>query len=217
MKQAGRLLLPDNRRSLLYGFHRSDLVIHMHHGDQDRVRPQRLPEFLQINHAPAIHPEPGNLESLLLQIAHGILHRRVLDGCGNQMSATAPVCHGTAHQRQIVCLRAAGGKENFLLLRLQRRGDLFPGIPNILLRCHPTAVKGRGISEILPQNLHHQIRRCRRTAGGGGIVKICFHFSYRFPFLLRRHLPSLLSHSNFCSHIHDIRASGVISASRRPA
>ena len=56
MKQAGRLLLPDNRRSLLYGFHRSDLVIHMHHGDQDRVRPQRLPEFLQINHAPGDPP-----------------------------------------------------------------------------------------------------------------------------------------------------------------
>ena len=60
-------------------------------------------------------------------------------------------------QRPVICLRTAGGKEDFLFLYLQGLCDLGSGIFYILLCLHSLSVAGRGISVILCHKLHRQV------------------------------------------------------------
>ena len=75
------------------------------------------------------------------------------------------VCPGTAHESQIVALRAAGGEIKLLFLHLQIAGDKLHRLPHIFLGIHALIMKGRRIPVMLCHNFIHQLCRALVAAG----------------------------------------------------
>ena len=176
VKQGGGVLPADQGADVLHRLHCADLIVHVHDGDQDGVRPDGLLQLLKGNVAVAVHGQVGHLKSLFLQKCQRIVHAGVLDPGADDVLSGPVVGHGRADQGHVVALRAAGGEQNLLLFHLQGLCHLGRGLAHVLLRLHALAVLGGGVAVILCHRLHHDVLHAVKDPGGGGIVKICFHF-----------------------------------------
>ena len=96
MKQGGRVLPADQGADVLHRLHRADLIVHVHDGDQNGVRPDGRPQLLQRNVAVAVYGQVGHLKALFLQKCQGIVHAGVLDPGADNVLPGPVVGHGRA-------------------------------------------------------------------------------------------------------------------------
>src|ERR1035437_3559879 len=68
----------------LNGLDRADLVVGQHHGHEDGPVVQRCVQLVGINPAVAVDRDLDDLEAELLEVAHRVAHRVVLDGARDQ-------------------------------------------------------------------------------------------------------------------------------------
>ena len=106
---------PGQRCNIL---HCTDLVIHVHHGYNDRIFPHSIPQLFRINTSLLIHRQARHSKALLFQKIRHRTNRRMLHGCHHDMISGTAVCHSCTDQRPVVGFRAAGGIVDFLFLYL---------------------------------------------------------------------------------------------------
>src|SRR5699024_9164132 len=178
MKKGFRAELMDKLPDLLHRHYRTHFIINIHNRYQDGVRPENRFQRVQLYPPLIIYRHIVNFETLLLKKGRGLAYRRMLHHSGHDMVSAAPVGHGRADQRQVVGFRAAGGKKDFFFLHFQDSGNDPGRFFYVILRFHAFAVHGGGIAVILHHGLYHDILYRFIASGGGGIIKIYFHFIY---------------------------------------
>ena len=118
MKQCFRRTLMDDLRDLLHRFDRTDLIVHMHDRNQNRIAAQHRPQLFRRHHAVFVHRQIAYLKAFFFECRHRIVHRRVFDHRRHNMPALPLLCARCPENRQIVAFRAARGKNNLFFLCL---------------------------------------------------------------------------------------------------
>ena len=163
------------------GLNRADFVVRQHDADQRGVVTQRGLQLLRPDQPVLVHVQIGDLKAVLLQPRHGVQHRVVLEGGGDEV-LFAP---GRALTRQlpdgpVVRLRAAGGEVNLPRLRAQAPGHALPGLLQRRAGALPQLVEAGGVAVVLPQRREHRRQSRLADAGGGRVVHINCHDFHAF-------------------------------------
>ena len=161
---------------------RSDLVINIHDRDQDRIRPQRLPQSLQIDDAAAVDRDSRHFVPFLLKGLHRLRDRVMLERRRHDVTSLVPQRAHRGADRGVVRFRTAGGKYDLPRLALQCSRDLLPRLLHETFRLHPLRMHGGRISVIRSEDLHHDV--CHGIEGPGRrcIVQICFSHAHSLTF-----------------------------------
>jgi hypothetical protein len=102
----------------------TDLVVHVHQRDEDRVRAQRRLDLAGSDDAVRTRLEVGDLEPLALELAAGGQHRRVFGPRGHEVPPARLVEARRAEQREVVGFRGTGGPDDLRRIGADERGDL---------------------------------------------------------------------------------------------
>ena len=158
--------LSADSRELCDGLHRADLVVRPHHGGERGVRPQRVFELRGVHEPIGVHPDPGNLEALGLEVPRGLPDGGVLDAGDDDVPFLGRSRACQAKDRQVVCLGAAAGEED-----LPWRSPDHPGYR----RARPSTASRAAVPEACrEEGLPRGPRRCdsmaSRTRGSRGVV-----------------------------------------------
>ena len=115
----------------------------------------------------------GDGKALPFQFLHGAEHGGMLKSRGNQVAlALARHDPGGGFDGPVIGFRAAGGEENFVVLRPQAPGDLFPGFLQRAF-CPPAQGIGRGrVAVGFLEEGQHGFQNPGREGGGSGVVRI---------------------------------------------
>ena len=167
MEKRGGILGIDALCDLLYGLHRSDLVVGVHDGHQDRVIPDSF--FHQVGGYDSIlvHGKISHFKALGFQILHRLGDCGVLDHRSDQMAPSSHVCQRTADDGDIVGLCTAGSKHEVSLVDLQDLRQVFLRLRDILLRFHSLVVHAGGIAVLFQVYFVHQLHNFRKAPGRG--------------------------------------------------
>ena len=130
-------------------------LLRVHDGDQDGVGPDGLAHVLGIDQTAAVHRHPGDLVAALLQILHGLEHRVVLDGGGDEVLALLLLGVGRAQDGPVVGLGAAAGEVDLVGLGADGAGDGLPGLLHGAGRAESQAVDGGGVAVLLGEPGEH--------------------------------------------------------------
>ena len=85
VKDGRRIDAVDDLSDLLHRLHGSHLVVHIHDGDQNGVRPHGLPQLVQVHMAFCVHFEISHLKAHLLQKAQSVVDGRMLNIGGDNV------------------------------------------------------------------------------------------------------------------------------------
>ncbi len=154
------------------GLDGAHLVVAVHDRDQDGVGPDGLAHVLGIHQAAAVHRDLGELPAALLQILHGLEHRVVLDGGGDEVLALLLLRVGSAEDGPVVGLGAAAGEVDLVRFGADDAGDGLPGLLHGARRTQSQAVDGRRVAVILGEVGEHRLHDLRVGGGGGRVVEI---------------------------------------------
>jgi SHS2 domain-containing protein len=151
----------------------ADLVVDEHHRDQDRVRPQRRLELVEVEQAVFLHVEVGDVETLALQLAHRVEHRLVLCLHGDQVLAARLVELRRALDREVVRLGRTRRPDDLARVGADQRGDVLArlldhrfGFPA------PGVAARRGVAEVLTQPRDHRVNDTLVHRVRGGVVDV---------------------------------------------
>ena len=160
--------LPD----LLHRLDRPHLVVGRHHGDQDRIRPDRPFKLSGIHQPFGIHIQISDPGSHFLQIFTRMQHRMMLDPRGDNMPALILPRLEHRLQRPVIRLRSARRKIDLIRLGPQRPGDRLSGPQKCLPALTRKAVYTARISIIFRKIRQHSLHHLRRRPGGGRVIQI---------------------------------------------
>ena len=175
MKQRLCVFLLYDPRRLFHRLNGSDLIVHIHHGDKDRLPADCFLKGRKRHDPVPVHREICHGKSPVLQMSHGIYHRRMFNGRCDQVLSRPLIGKRRADERQIIGLRTPGSKTDPFLADLQIFCKKRFRFLYIVFRIHPLFMKRRRIPIVLPQNADHLLRHALHTPGRSRIVQICLH------------------------------------------
>ena len=164
--------LVDQLRHLTDGHHRSGLIVDHHHGHQEGILPQGGLQLRQRHPALGVGLKVGHLEALHFQLLHGVEDRVVLHTGRDDVLFLLAEPPGSAEQRPVVGLGAAGGEKYPVRLRTHGSRHLHPGGPQLLRHVNAEPIQRAGIAPVLCQCQSHRLHSLGTGLRGGGIVQI---------------------------------------------
>mmetsp|Transcript_36943 Transcript_36943/g.119160 ORF Transcript_36943/g.119160 Transcript_36943/m.119160 type:complete len:513 (-) Transcript_36943:27-1565(-) len=138
----------------------TDLVVHVHDGDQRGVWADRLLQLLQVDDAVGAHGQVCHIPSVLhLQAAAGGEHALVLRLRGDDVLLLAAVEGGHALDSHVVGLGGPGGEEDLLGVRVDELRDLLAGLLCSIL-CIPAVGMAAAVrvAEAASEPRHHRVQ-----------------------------------------------------------
>ena len=163
------LFLPRDPGDFIDRLNRSDLVVGMHDGNQDGVRPDGGGHIVQADHAGVIDIHIGGLETLLFQVSAHVQDCRVLHGAGDNVTAFSLKRSGHAFDGVVVGFGAAGGEEYLFRPAVEQTGHLPPGPLHRFFGANAVPVGTGRVAEIGLQERAHG-RDHFRVVGRGAII-----------------------------------------------
>ena len=163
---------PHQVRDLPNRLDRADLVIRMHHGNQNRPGTERGLERPHVEHALSRDGHGAHRDAVPLEIAAGFEHRFVLDRGNDKFRRAlrkklAEPLHD-APQHHVVRLRRRAGEDDLAKIGTERRGDPLAGRVERRDRFLPERMHRAGVpepgAEIRPHRACDRVvdrRRCR--------------------------------------------------------
>ena len=140
----------------------ADLVVDEHHRDDDRVRPQRRLQHLEVEEAVLLHVEIRHVEALALEFAHRVEHRLVLGLHRDEVLAARLVEVRRALQRQVVRLGRTRRPDDLARVGVDQRRDLLARLLDRCFRFPPPSVAARRrVAEVLAQPGNHRVDDAR--------------------------------------------------------
>ena len=140
----------------------ADLVVHVHHRHDDRVRPQRRFELREVEQPVVVHVEIGDLEAVALQLAHRVERRLVLGLHRDEVLALVLVEVRRALEREVDRLGRTRRPHELLRIAVHERGDVLArlldrgfGVPAVLVRAR------RRVAEVLGEPRDHLLGHAR--------------------------------------------------------
>ncbi len=157
-------------RDLGDGLDGADLVIGVHDGDEDGVFAQGAAQIMGGYAAMLIDGEGGYGKAERCQRAARLYHRRMLDGAGDDVTASFPQRLYHADDGQVIGLGAATGKEHLVGVASEHRGYVGPRALHRPLGGDAIAVRAAGVAKELSQAGCDGLGHLGRDGGGGVIV-----------------------------------------------
>ena len=150
----------------------AELVVHQHHADQGRVRPDGGQDALRRDVPLTVGSHVGDLIALLGEPLAGLEDGAVLHGGSDDVLPHPAILPEGGLDGPVVPLGAAGGEAESLRWAVQGvRHGLPPG--GHPLRHGPAqGVLGAGVAELLRQDLIHGVRHRAGQRRGGGVVQV---------------------------------------------
>ena len=125
-----------DRRNVPDGLNGAQFVIRVHYRNQNRFRTQRVLDIRGIDNTVRSHRNVAHFHALALELPARIQHRRMLNGCGDDVLFGSRMRSHRAQNRQIVSLRTAAQKHQILRVGMDQSGHLaaryFQFLPGIL-------------------------------------------------------------------------------------
>ena len=157
----------------------AELVVRVHHADQNRLRPQRAANFLRINNSLRVagrrHGNDGDVNSLPGEFFATVQNRVMLDGGGDDVFARLARGRDRAEEREIVRLRPAASEYNFAGFRADQRGDRFAGGINGGAGALPCGMDRACVAEVFREERQHGVEDRGVHGRGGVVIKIDAH------------------------------------------
>ncbi len=151
------------------GLDGAELVIRVHHGDENGFGAKRAAHILGIDNAVTGDREPGDFDALLFESFDGVEDGVVLDGRADDVLFFAAHRGDEAENGEIVRLRAAAGKYNFGWLCANERGDGlargFDGTAGVLAG----GMNRAGVAVAFSEERQHRVEDFA-VDGSGGVV-----------------------------------------------
>ncbi len=151
---------------------RARLVVDHHDGDENRIGPEGLFQFLDCNIAVVVGLQICDLEALRFQLLHGVQDSVVLHGGRDDVAAALAETLGGGENGPVVGLRAAGGEKDALRLRAHGLGNVLAGGAQQPGRLDAEAVDSARVSPVGGQRIVHGRNGLGAGPGRGGVVKI---------------------------------------------
>jgi hypothetical protein len=168
-------MLPRNPANLGNRLDGPDLVVRVHHGNQDRTRSQSAPHILRIDAAESINRHESKLRSEPFQKSAGIDHRWMLHLSRNDVRALCLTGEEDPLQRLIIGLASTTCEDNLSGVAPEERGNLRPGLLPGIPRGLARPVIAGWIPERLVQHRPHPSGNLRRYRRAGIEIKINTH------------------------------------------
>ena len=164
-------------RHFFNGHHRAGFVVDHHDADQDGVRPQNPLQVLRRDAAQGIGLQVGHVEAPLLQLFHGMEHRVMLHGGGDNVLAPLAEALNGGENGPVVRFGAAGGEKDPVRRRTHGLSHLLPAAAQEPRRLHAQVVLGAGVAPVLRQGFCNGLHGLLAGLCGGGVVQV----DHRFP------------------------------------
>ena len=114
-----------------------DFVVDVHDRDQNGVRPQRRLELFEVEQTIGLDVEISDIESVALELAHGVECRLVLGSDRQQVLALVFVEMCRALQGEVDRFGGARGPDDFLRVAVDQYRDLCARLFDRVLRFPP--------------------------------------------------------------------------------
>ena len=127
-----------------------DFVIHADDADQNRILRHQITKNLRIHISPRINRTPDHINTVILIHFKYILHRRMLNGRGNNAASAQnvpPRIFNYAFNQHIIAFGSPGRKIYLIGLRADLTGDGFSGTIHALLIVHAQIVQRRRVAK----------------------------------------------------------------------
>ena len=136
-------------------FNRSNLVIGIHYGNQDRIRSNRTLNFLQTDKAFPVNIQIGNLVSQFCKPFTSVKDCRMLNLCRDNMLSFIPVCLRNSLYSPVVRFCPTTCKKNFFIAASDCCCNLFFCMTDCTLRRCTDMVHGAGIAILFRKPWKH--------------------------------------------------------------
>ena len=134
----------------------ADLIVDVHHRDQNRVLAQHRLDLLQIEQSIRPDVQIGHLEALALELSHGVERRLMLGPDGDQVPALVLVEVGSALHSQVDRLGGARRPHQLLRVAIDQPGDFLARLLDGFLRFPAERMRARRrIAEMLGEIRNH--------------------------------------------------------------
>ena len=150
--------------------HRADLIVGQGNADEGGIRPRVCRQRLRGHAAMRVHWDLRNGDPAVSQGTGRAQHGVMLDGAHGGMPATALPCD--SRDGQIVGLRAARSKDDFMRLRTEGVRDPSPRAVQLGAGAAPRRMNTRRIAEGSGQDLVHRPPNVRIQRRGGRVVQV---------------------------------------------
>src|SRR3989304_5562390 len=165
--------LPGNLTDFFDRLDCPNLVISVHHTNQDSIPANSAVDFLRIDQTVLIDREISNPEAEpFFKVTACIQDSRMFDTRGKDVLPFMSISQGGADYGLIIALAAAAGKNNFIRQGADKSCYLLPSAFYSSFSKLSVAVAGGRIAEMLPQVGKHRISDSRVDWGCRVIVKI---------------------------------------------
>ena len=129
-------MLTCNRCNFPHRLDSADLVVGMHHGDEDGLRRYGSFKFLEADGAMMIDRQPGDLKAFLFQKSANLCHSRMLDAAGDDVVSLMTVLMDSAFDGQVVGFAPTAGEDDLVGFTAQQGSYLHAGLLHCqLCRC----------------------------------------------------------------------------------
>lgn len=151
---------------------RTHFIVRMHHGDERRLRAQRLLQVLERDPPETIDGHDRHVPALLTQ-EHGRRHHgQVLDRADHEMAPGHAERARHAEQRLVVRLGGAAGEDDLLRLSADQVGNLMPCLRDGLRGAATPGVRARRGAELITQPGKHRVEHFGCHRRGGVVVEM---------------------------------------------
>ena len=161
-----------NPADLSNGLQRAQLVVGVHHADQDRLGPQCRADTVRGNEAVTPWGHIGDCHAFRFKLLARIEHRWVFNLRGDHVACRLRGGSHCSEDRQIVGLGASAGEDHVSRMAAQLRGDLPAGgldaQPGLLSEC----VQAGSIAVDLPEVGDHGLQHPGIDGRGGIVVEV---------------------------------------------
>ena len=151
----------------------TNLIVHVHHADDDGVWSNGGLQRFQVKQAIGLHVQVGHFKALALELAAGVEHGFVLSLDRDQVFAFGLVKMRRALDGEVVGLGCAAGPDNFSRIRTDEGGDIVTGFFDCGLGLPTPCMAARcRVAEMLAQPGNHGVYHPRVTRVGGAVVHV---------------------------------------------
>ena len=169
-------MLVRDRGELGHRLDRADLVVRMHHRDERGLGGDRFAQPIGCDDAGVIDREQGGAPSAARERAERIEDSLVLDGAGDEMTASGGLERvGRAANREVISLGAAAGEHDLRRIAVHERRDRASRVVHGGLRLMAEVMHARCVAEGFARRTHDGLGHFWRERGRRVVVKIDTH------------------------------------------
>ncbi len=157
-----------NLGDLAHWLQHTGFIVGQDDADQLRLRTQRSPHIVRIDHRATIHRQIGYRAAHLFEALAGVQHGVVFHCRGDDVVARLH----QAEQSQVVAFGAAAGEDDLRRTAVQQLGDLLTRLLDGRARLLSLLMNGGRVAKLLEEVGAHRLKHLGRERRSGVVIEI---------------------------------------------